>query len=321
MRTRFGSVWKDVFQGASDAGTRPADVAAHTMQRPEGRRGYLVATPSRPWPGKRPLVIVLHGGGASARQVLGMAFPPSPLSVWLEIAECEDLVVIAPDAGKGGWHAWQPGAGKVSPRLARKDDVAFVGALIDEAIAERGVDAQRVYVIGVSMGGFMACRLALEIPHRLAAFSAVLASMPSLARRRMPAAPLSALFVGCTKDRLIPYGGGRFFYSPLPRVSGIEDSVRMWREHAALPDTPAVHAIPCGDSLGRTRATRTLWGDVSDRVQVGLIKVDGAGHAEPSRRKRYPELINRLVGRQNTDFEIAEAAWDFFRHKRAGVAG
>lgn len=312
MHAQFKSVLKDVFQGASEASTQPAGVVEHCMMRPEGERHYLVATSSLSGAGKRPLVIVLHGGGASAKQVLGMAFPPSPLSVWLEIAERENLVVIAPDAGKGGWQAWQTDAANT----ARKDDVAFINALIDRAIADYQIDADRVHVIGVSMGGFMACRLALEIGGRLAAFSAVLASMPPPRLCPMPTSRLSALFIGCTKDRLVRYRGGRFFYMPLPAVNSIEGSVRMWREHNALPDASSIQGIASTDAKTRTRATRYLWGDAADRVQVGLYKIEGAGHAEPSRRKRYPQLINWLVGRQNTDFEVAEAVWEFFKDKR-----
>lgn len=209
MAQRLKLLLKDAFQGASEPGTAPARVAGHSMARPEGERRYLVGTSSRPHAGKRPLVLVLHGGGASARQVLGMAFP---------------------------------------------------------------------------------------------------------------ATPLSALVFGGTKDRLVPYRGGRFFYVPLAPVNGIEDSVAMWREHNALPETPLVEALSRSDAANRTHAVRYLWGAASERIQVGLVRIENAGHAEPSRRKRYPGFISRLVGRQNHDVEVAEAAWDFFRDKRAGPA-
>jgi hypothetical protein len=60
-----------------------------------------------------------------------------------------------------------------------------------------------------------------------------------------------------------------------------------------------------------------MWGQAPDGLQVGLYRIDGAGHAEPSRLKRYPRFINWLTGLQNADLEVAEAAWDFFREKRA----
>lgn len=50
---------------------------------------------------------------------------------------------------------------------------------------------------------------------------------------------------------------------------------------------------------------------------MGLYKIENGGHAEPSITKRYPYFINKLVGRQNADFEVAEAAWEFFREKCA----
>ncbi|MCC2954688.1 alpha/beta fold hydrolase [Massilia sp. IC2-477] len=299
-------------------GTGPALVpTAATLARPEGARRYLVATPAGRSPAGRPLVLVLHGAGASAQQVLGQAHPPSPLSVFLEIAARDGLVVIAPDAGKGGWSDCFAS----SARVARKDDVGFIAALIDHAIAHHDVDPGRVYLIGVSRGGWMAYRAAVEIPQRLAAFSVVLAGMPLPGRSPAPGMPLPALVFGCTADPLIPYHGGKHWYAPwfIEPVRGIKDSVHAWRELAGLPDTPEVVRLAASDPRGRTSVTRYLWGGAPGGMQVGLYRIDGAGHAEPSRLKRYPRFINWLTGLQNADLEVAEAAWAFFRDKRAGA--
>lgn len=96
---------------------------------------------------------------------------------------------------------------------------------------------------------------------------------------------------------------------------GIEDSAQVWRELAGLEDVPVVEELTPADGRSRTRATRFTWGE-ADGPQVALYRIDEGGHAEPSRLKRYPELINRLVGPQNGDVEIAEAAWDSFKDKR-----
>ena len=304
---------RSAFLGSSRSGGRCAAVTPVRLQRPEGRRDYLLALPGKPATGKRPLVVVLHGAGASAKQVLGMAFPPSPLSVWREIAEREDLLVAAADAGKGGWSDCFASAA----RVAKKDDVAFLGAIIDDAIARHGADPERVHLIGVSRGGLMAYRAAVEMPDKLAAFSALLACMPPRGRAAMPTVALPAMILGCTADPFMPYEGGKRLLTLgfLEPMMGIEDSARVWRELAGLADAPAVEALTPGDGGGMTRATRFLWGDANG-PQVALYRVDRGGHAEPSRLKRYPELINRLVGPQNGDVEIAEAAWDFFKDKR-----
>jgi polyhydroxybutyrate depolymerase len=315
MFSQLKTVMRAAFLGASDHRAPRAAAVPVTLERPEGRRHYLLAQPARPAAGKRPLVIILHGAGASAKQVLGMAFPPSPLSVWLEIAEREQLVVIAADAGKGGWSDCCADAA----RVARKDDVAFIAAIIDDAVSRHGVDPDRVHLIGVSRGGLMAYRAAGEIPHKLAAFSAVLACMPLPGRAAPPAAPLPALIFAATADPFMPYNGGKFFHTLgfMDPLSSIEASVRTWRELAGLPDTPEVAEIAPGEKSNRTRVTRFMWGDAADGVQVGLYRIMHGGHAEPSALKRYPGFINRLVGPQNGDVEVAEAAWEFFRDKRA----
>jgi polyhydroxybutyrate depolymerase len=141
--------------------------------------------------------------------------------------------------------------------------------------------------------------------------------MPPPGRTKAPTTPLLALIFGCTADPLICYRGGKPWYAFgfAEPVRGIEDSAHAWRELAGLPDTPDVVRLPAGDT--RTSVTRFMWGQATDGLQVGLYRIDGAGHAEPSRLKRYPRFINWLTGLQNADLEVAEAAWDFFREKRA----
>lgn len=317
-QSRVKALLRATFLGASDSAAPALQAQPMTLVRPEGARHYLLAAPGGTVSNKRALVVVLHGAGASAEQVMGMAFPPSPLSLWLEIAQREQFVVAAPDAGKGGWNDCFAS----DARVACKDDVGFIGALIDRAIADHDVDPRRVYVIGVSRGGWMAYRAAVEIPHKLAAFSAVLASMPPPGRTRAPAVPLPALIFGGTADPMMPYRGGKYFYALgfMEPVSSIEDSAKVWRDLSGLPDVPHVSRIEKRVAGDRTAATCFMWGDAADKLQVGLYRIDGGGHAEPSRLKRYPYFINKLVGAQNADFEVAEAAWEFFKDKRAGLA-
>ena len=299
-----------MFKGSCDSAGPSLIPQTLTMERPEGERRYLVAAASEQVHGGRALVVVLHGGGASAEQVMGMAFPPSPLSVWREIAARENMVVIAPDAGKGGWHDCFAS----DDMLAAKDDVAFIDVLIDHAIARYQVDPSRVYVIGVSRGGWMTYALAARIPHKLAAFSVVLAGMPLPGRIKAPTVPLPALIFGCTADPLIFYNGGKPWYTfrLAEPTRSIEESAQFWRALAALPDQAVVQKLSAS-------VTRSTWGVREDGLQVSLYRIEGAGHAEPSRLKRYPRFINWLTGSQNADLEVAEAAWSFFRSKRACV--
>ncbi len=284
--------------------------------RPEGARSYLLAAPEQTSAGKRPLVIVLHGAGANAAQVLGLAFPPSPLSVWLDIGAREQLVIVAPNGRKKSWddsfaHSF------INPDV---DDTGFISAIIDQSIADNDVDPARVYVIGASKGGVMAYRLASDIAPKLAAFCAVLAAMPVKSKCAAPTLALSTLIIAGTADPLVPYFGGRGFYYPLlGKWTSVDQSVAVWRTLARIFDAPAVSDIAPRNASDPTRATRFVWGADPCKLQVAHVRIDKGGHAEPSAVKRYPRLLSRLVGAQNADFEVAEEAWAFFKDKRRGL--
>ena len=314
---RFRDALRSFFIGENLHDGPCAPVTRVDMMRPEGPRHYLKAVPGCSTGAKRPLVVVLHGSGASAEQVLGLAFPFSPLSVWLEIAEREQVVVVAPDGIKRrGQRAWNDGYADVASNPSC-NDVAFIGAIIEHAIAEDGVDPDRVYVIGVSKGGMMTYRVAAELAPRLAAFSTVLAAMPLRASYAAPKIPLPALIVAGDKDPFIPYAGGKSFVTlwfTAPALA-IEATAAVWRQLAGLSGAPAVdHLRPTKD--GSTQVIRYTWGDDPNALQLVLLKIAGGGHAEPSRKKRYPGLFSRFPGRQNADVEIAEEAWAFFKDKR-----
>ncbi|MCV2352670.1 alpha/beta fold hydrolase [Paucibacter sp. B2R-40] len=294
-----------------------AAISEHQLQRPEGPRKFLLAQPSQQSNAARPLVILLHGFGASAAQMLGQGFPPSPLAHWLEIAGREHWLLAAPD---GIGHSWNDAFADARVN-AKSDDCGFISALIDELVAKQGVDPARVYVMGVSKGGMMAFRLAAELAPKLAAFSAVLASMPLNSQCAPPQTPISALLIASSTDPLVRYGGGSFLKNrrQAGAMLGVEASALIWRQLAGLTNEAEPQQLPHRDTKDRTRTTRWLWGDMPQRVQVSLIRIDGGGHAEPSPTRRYPRWINWLTGAQSADFETAELAWEFFKDKRAGL--
>lgn len=103
---------------------------------PGERRYYsLGATAGAP----RPALVLLHGAGRDGRSMLDM---------WQALARQEDLVLIAPDAARPqGWSLWHDGA-------------LFAGALLEDVARHHPIDPDQVYLIGHSMGGKFALRLA-----------------------------------------------------------------------------------------------------------------------------------------------------------------
>lgn len=288
----------------------------------DGPRTYLVARPSSEAGSGRPLVILLHGHMGSARQMLGLEHSAAPNAEWLKIVDRENLVLAALDGaiggdGQRGWNDCRSDA-ETNPRT---DDVAFVHAVIDRLAHDRDIDRSRIYVMGMSNGAMMAYRLALELDPPIAAFAAVSGSMAAHSVCAAPSRPISVLLIHGTRDPIVPYSGGPVGSGRHSRgeVIGVEQAAAIWRKPDDLSDAAAsTTAFPHREgNTDPTRATLTLWGTNPAAAQVGLLRVDGGGHVEPSLTRHYARFYGRIVGTQNHDLETAEEVWRFFRDKRS----
>jgi polyhydroxybutyrate depolymerase len=304
--------------GAAQAST----IVDYTLLRPEGRRHYLVVEPDRLARSNRPTVILLHGHGASAAFMVGLdSFGTYKAQDWIRLAERERVMLIAPDGTKGGdgKQAWNDCRLDAASN-ATSDDVGFIAALIDTAVAELGADPERIYVYGSSNGGGMAYRLGIELAPRLAAIGVQSALMPMQSRCKAPAQPISVFVAHGTADEIAPYNGGKVGHWLLrDRGSGVgaEESVAVWRRAAGLPETPASFRLPHLQSSDPTSATRYVWGNDPARVQVQFMRIEGGGHVQPSKDEELPWILRRILGNMNHDVDTAEEAWIFFKDKKA----
>jgi polyhydroxybutyrate depolymerase len=127
-------------------------------------RSYTLHLPNDTAPtAPAPLVLVLHGrtgtGAGTAR-----------LTGFDERADAHGFLALYPD-GVGNEWSYAHGI----PGYQGPDDAEFLMALIDDIAARYPVDLDRLYVTGISNGGFMVQRLACEFPDRFAAFASVAA--------------------------------------------------------------------------------------------------------------------------------------------------
>lgn len=291
-----------------------------TVTTADGPRSYLLARPDRPRPGPRPLVLVLHGHAGSAAQALGLAGYASPLAQWLAVADRARLLVAALDGARGsdgrrGWHDCRRDA----PENPRTDDVAFAAAVVRRLVDAGAADPARVYVMGMSNGGMMAHRLALEMQPPPAAFAAVAAGMAADSECGPARRPVSALLINGSADPLVPYRGGGVGLMRKNRgqVVPVADAVDFWRRADGLDGPGRSQVLAHREADDPTRAEVTWWGSDPRGLQVELVSVADGGHIEPSLVQRYRPVYERLAGHQNHDLEAVEEAWRFFQDKRA----
>jgi polyhydroxybutyrate depolymerase len=301
-----------------------AAILDREMARPEGRRHYIVVQPQGIDADKRPVVILLHGHGASAAMTVGLkSFAGLKTDEWVRLAEREKVLLIAPDGEKGAddRRAWNDCRGDATTN-AVSDDVGFISALIDVAIADFHADPDRIYVFGSSNGGAMAYRLGIEIAPRLAAIGVQSATMPAKSRCAQPTIPLPVFVTHGTSDRIVPYAGGEIGHWTLHGRGtglGVDESVAIWRKLARLPDTPTVYRFPHLQAADQTAATRVVWGSDGAQAQMELLRIDGGGHVHSSKTGDLPWLLRKLLGEMNHDVDSAEEAWSFFKGKRVGL--
>ncbi len=301
-----------------------AAISSGELARPEGARHYLLGQPAQASDAKLPLVIILHGHGGSAAMEFGRDKIGDPAAAWLDVVEREHVLVLAPDGTLGnddkrGWNDCRADA----PTNPKTDDVAFIGALIDTAIAKYHADPQRVFISGISNGGGMAYRAAIELGPRLAGVAVLSALMPAHSLCAAPTHALPLLVTHGTADKIAPYAGGEVGHWLMRgRGSGVsvDESVKIWRELAHLPATPQVGAIAKRDPAAASSVIRYVWGSDPAQLQVTLLKVDQGGHNQPSISHRLTWLWLSLLGAQNGDIEFVDEAWRFFKDKRVGLA-
>lgn len=161
--------------------------------------------------GPFPTVIALHGWGASAHDLFGLA-------PYLHGGEALVLCPQGPlafDIGNGvpgyGWFPLSGGATFDADRF--EEAVRMLAAFVDEAIARYPVEKRKIVLLGFSQGGVMAYALVLRDPSRFAGLAALsLWLPPALAgsiSRLAEHELLPTLVQHGTEDPMIPIEKGR----------------------------------------------------------------------------------------------------------------
>ena len=197
-----------------------------------------------------PLVVVMHGSGqngAQMRKWTGYGFE--------RLADERGFAVVYPDGYEGYWNACNI-VGDYSANKLNIDDVGFLTGMVDKLITEIGVDPGRVFAIGISRGGHMAFRLALEAPARFRAVAAVAANVPTPENfkcRRAGPGTSSVMIMNGTMDPLNPFDGGEVklfgLFIGRGKVRSSRESGQYFADINHMGGTPATNQTQMADGL------------------------------------------------------------------------
>ena len=150
---------------------------------------------------KWPLVLFLHGAGERGDNLARVKVHGPPMLI--EKGHSFPFILVSPQCPKDVW--W---------------DAEGLNALLDEIVAKYAVDENRIYVTGLSMGGYGTWDLAIRYPNRFAAIAPICGGgTPFLAARKVEAhadlgLPRRCGFGGARSKR--PDDGGRLKTSRCP---------------------------------------------------------------------------------------------------------
>lgn len=289
-----------------EAATRPAGQplgpgdATRTLQVDGRDRSYIVHVP----PGYdrkklTPVVLNFHGAWTNAgTQVL--------FSGMNRKADEAGFAVVYPNGtgfGDGAlfFNAWA----KVAPAGRAVDDVKFVARLLDDLATVLNVDARRVYATGMSNGGMMCHRLAVELSDRIAAVAPVSGTL--CMDNIKPARPVPVIHFHGTADTIVPFGGPKNAAARLLNFKSVDDTIKAWVKANGCPETPEVTELP--DTAGDgTTVTRKVYGPGRDGAEVVLYAVEGGGHTWPGQNP-----VIHFLGKYTRNISANDLIWEFFR--------
>ena len=160
------------------------------------------------------------------------------------------------------------------------DDPGYLLALMDSVRAAFNIDNDSLFLTGVSMGGFMTHRMAIEHGDRFAAFAAVsgLISLPYA--NTTPVCPVRMMHIHGTNDAIVTYQGN---FNVIPALGnlqvglGAEETVEYWVSHNNCNTTPIIDSLPDRTNDG-LRFVRHTYTNSDDKHEVQFLQVIGGAH-------------------------------------------
>jgi polyhydroxybutyrate depolymerase len=257
-----------------------------------------------------PLIIVMHGSGQNGSQIrleTGYGFD--------RLADQYGFGVVYPSSNSFDWNDCSK-VGDFKFNGHELDHVKLLTLLTDKLIAENGFDPKRVFATGVSSGGFMSLRLAVEAPTRFRAVAAVSANLPITDNFKCTSAgsSTSVMLMNGDEDPIVQYDGGETSLFGLFYKGGIlkssQDSAQFFANLNQIGADPVINPSTHSKGLSNednSTFKRALWKE-EGKKQVELVTILGGGHGMPQAYWKRPRLLGPSPMTPNGPALI----WDFF---------
>jgi polyhydroxybutyrate depolymerase len=252
-----------------------------------------------------PLVLILHSR-------LGDGRGTAALTHFNKVSDAHGFLAVYPD---GLHRSWADGRKVTDSDKEGIDDVKFLSELIHNLSSAHPIDGSRIYVAGISNGGFMTQRVACELSDQIAAVGVVAATMgEQIAASCHPAKPVSVLMMQGSLDTFVPIQGGPMGpHGSRGQILSLRATAEKWAAFDGCNSTPETSTLPDNARDGTT-VQRESFSGCKERTEVVAYTVEGGGHTWPGGKQYLPAAI---IGKTTRNLDGSETLWEFFaRHSR-----
>ncbi len=183
---------------------------------------------------KAPLLLMLHSLGTSAQDI-------ETRTDWPRFAERHGIAWLAPNGpvdalGRRFWDAGPSCCNFAGPPI---DHVAALRQLLQETLQNNPIDAERVFVGGISNGGFMAHRFACAAPELVRGIVSISGAGPLEAVTCQTPKALRVLEIHGDSDPIVSFEGGHLFRDPsLPEHASVQKTMSDWAARLGCTGDP-----------------------------------------------------------------------------------
>ncbi len=217
-----------------------------------------------------PLVLGFHGRGGA-----GETWSVTPQ--WTAKADAEKFIVAFPSGIDGLWNIGGPGYAELTNN---RDDVEFVSVLIDTLRRHYKIDSSKIFVTGVSLGGFMVYHLGVELSHIISAIGPVAGRMAYFGFE--PEYPLAIVHFHSLYDPVVLYEGA--FIIP------VHYTLQLWANENNCNPRPDTVDVAFG-------VKKISWHALDSHGDIDLYTIANSSHEWPS-----------------TGIKATDVIWEFFKN-------
>jgi len=274
------------------------------------KRSWVTYLPENYSNGKNyPLIIALHGGGGSSRQLMS-----STKKRFNKLADKEGFIVVYPQGVK---KSWNDNPNRDQNGYARKeniDDVGFIKKMIEHLELKYSINSDAIFASGISNGGLMSQTLVMELPEKIKAIGMVASNFgKNQIDEFLDVKPFSIMIIHGINDPVFPFEEGEIglFKKTRGNVLGVEKSIEYMCNLNGNSINPKSLNIE-NDADDNCTPEHLVYENLKNpRLKVELIKIKGGGHTWPGSRKQ--RLIKKIVGETTEDFNACDKLWTFFK--------